>query len=771
MSLAPAHEIISYAGNGNGTFTQSNGNNNATTLIIGSEFTNSGAGTYNLQGGNLTTTGTQSLGNGSFTQTGGNNTLNGGTFAMGVVSAGNANYLLQSGNLTANNALEAVGYSGNGNFTQTGGTNFLNFNSNLYVGYALGSNGNYSLQNGTLSISIGSETIGNNGNGTFTQTGGTNVVTNASSSLHIAAIAGSSGTYNLQAGNLTASNEMVGDYGTGNFSHTGGNNTISGNLTIGNQNSGSYLLDNNASLAAAAESIGAAGNGNFTQYNGTNAVSASFVVGNFIGSTGNYTLANGNLTLTGATNEIIGNDGTATFVQNAGNNTIGGALYLAYDFSAGLARYTLNGGNLTTTGNELIGYSNSANFTQNGGVNTLGGSLFVSVWFTPTSYLLAAGTINATNVTVESAGTLTINSGLVNASTGTLQIFAPSGNFAGGTVIFTGGTLNIAALNTTGIPSNFQWTGGTLGLTAGVTFDPAASLGSTSSSFGNALTLNSGMSLIVTGNETIGGAGFFSLTLNKGALDTASGALTIAPAGILYQNGAPMNQNLLNQGGFTYGGGTFTGQVTNTGTATFLASFSPSNPLINSGTIAALPVGVTLTLFGSGLTNSGAVSLSGGSINGTINNSGLITGYGSLGSLTSAFTNTGVITQAGGNLLISTNLAPATNSGTFNLASGLTLQLTSVTVTNDGTFNLNSGTLNTASLFTNNADGVVIGPGKLVIPAFFNFGTLEVPNGPTTTSNFTNSGLIEMAGAGRTSAPQRRSSPMPESRPSKASER
>ena len=84
---------------------------------------------------------------------------------------------------------ENVGDTGNGSFTQSGGTNSCSF---FYVGANAGSSGTYSLSgSGPLSSSF--EWVGNSGTGAFTQTGGNN----SPSFLTIANNAGSSGAYSL----------------------------------------------------------------------------------------------------------------------------------------------------------------------------------------------------------------------------------------------------------------------------------------------------------------------------------------------------------------------------------------------------------------------------------------------------------------------------------------------------------------------------------------------------------------------------------------------
>ena len=82
---------------------------------------------------------------------------------------------------------------------QSGGTNTVAFY--LCLGNNSGDNGAYNLSGGSLAVSSGvlngAEYIGYNGNGVFTQTGGTHTVPVP---LYLGYNATGSGTYNLAAG-------------------------------------------------------------------------------------------------------------------------------------------------------------------------------------------------------------------------------------------------------------------------------------------------------------------------------------------------------------------------------------------------------------------------------------------------------------------------------------------------------------------------------------------------------------------------------------------
>ncbi len=227
-----------------GTVNQSGGTVSAASLTLGEiGSVPNGAGYYNLTGtGQLNVSGDESIGMfgyGQITQgaigdaglTG--NTVTGNLF-LGALDNIHPNtgstpragvYILNSGTLSTYNTI--VGSLGVGTFTQSGGTHTVT--NNLVVGdqsipsdpTACGgactsggpSEGMYNLIGGTLST--GSTIVGNYGNGTFTQNGGTHTVTG---NVTIAANPGSKGTYNLNGGVLNAASINNNDT----FNYSGG---------------------------------------------------------------------------------------------------------------------------------------------------------------------------------------------------------------------------------------------------------------------------------------------------------------------------------------------------------------------------------------------------------------------------------------------------------------------------------------------------------------------------------------------------------------------
>jgi len=128
-----------------------------------------------------------------------------------------------------------IGYNGTGNFNQSNGTNsstnthvgYLNGSigtytfsdgihsaSKLYLGTYIGSDGTYNLSGTAELTSTDQEIIGREGAGTFSQSGGTNVVNGG---LMFGELSGSYGRYSISSGILSTQELQVGSQGTGRF--------------------------------------------------------------------------------------------------------------------------------------------------------------------------------------------------------------------------------------------------------------------------------------------------------------------------------------------------------------------------------------------------------------------------------------------------------------------------------------------------------------------------------------------------------------------------
>jgi len=194
-------------------------------------------GTYDLNSGNLISPYEfiAMSNTGVFNQIGGSHAITGGlNFGHGIGSKGTYNLVL--GDLTA--GYEVLGYNdGAGEINQTGGVNDAGA---LILGVNLGSKGTYNLHDGQLITQY--QNIGDfSGVGEFSQFGGTNSI---ATNLCLGRLTGSSGSYTLSGGRLSAGNEYIGSQGNsgapGTFAQFAGLNAVDGTLTIGGASEGTY---------------------------------------------------------------------------------------------------------------------------------------------------------------------------------------------------------------------------------------------------------------------------------------------------------------------------------------------------------------------------------------------------------------------------------------------------------------------------------------------------------------------------------------------------
>ncbi len=455
---------------GTGTFNQTGGSHTITnTLSIGSFH---GSGTFNLDGGDLTTgtlelvsgefnlrggsfsTGSYQMigsnyypGTGIFNQSGGTNTASNIYLGLGT---GTGVYNLSDGVLTVARGLTVGGF-GSGTFNQTGGSSTA---ANLFVGANVGGNGTYNLIDGTLSTS-GNQYVGQAGTGTFNQTGGTNATAN----LFLGSSVLGNGTYNLSGGSLSASGDQyIGYLRTGTFYQTGGTNTAD-NLILGyNQaGSGTYSLSNGSLSATGTQYIGYSGNGAFNQTGGTNTTTNLFM-GYGSGGNGTYSLSNGSLSI--GSNQFIGNMGTGIFNQTGGTNATAN-LFLG-NSSSGNGTYNLSGGSLSASGDQYIGYSGAGAFYQTGGTNSTNRFYIGYELGASGTYNLSGGSLHSINSEyIGYSGTGTFNQ---TGGTNTTEQSINVGNYYNGTM--GSGTYNmiggsIIAGGESIIGGNFNQSGGT----------------------------------------------------------------------------------------------------------------------------------------------------------------------------------------------------------------------------------------------------------------------------------------------------------------------
>jgi len=417
-------------GSGNGTVNQTGGIVTVgDTLRVDGKGDGSTSGQYTLSGGALTstlTTGNLVVGDqgiGKFDQSGGTVNVNkaGETMYVGNGEGSTGTYTLSGGELNVTTSEEKIGGFGTGYFNQSGGVH--NFTGAMYLGdqststgeYHLtggtlaaggialgewggtgkffqdetvggssvttgwldlarqkGATGTYELSNGTLHVT-GGETVGSQGIGTFTQTGGTHTVDGLMTLGRFAEDTGNNigkgvGTYNLQGGTLNDS-LIVGDAGIGTFNNSGGTHNVTGDLTLGSQatGDGTYNLSGTGKLSVTGHvNDGDQGTGHIVQGAGTTAEAASLTLGTQIGSQGNYQLNGGSLHTTSGY-LVVGDQGHGTFTQTGGSVTADNVLVVGQSAaSTGSGTYTLSGGTVSS-GNFLAGDAGIGQFTNSGG--------------------------------------------------------------------------------------------------------------------------------------------------------------------------------------------------------------------------------------------------------------------------------------------------------------------------------------------------------------------------------------------------------------------
>ncbi|MBL0087204.1 MAG: choice-of-anchor D domain-containing protein [Ideonella sp.] len=485
---------------GPGSVLQTGGTFNAGVLRIGSSGSfNAGgslteASTYNLQAGQLNTTGTtlSLFGMGTFNHSGGEHNVTGNLVigsetafvdpfpALGRVLQGIYNL---SGGLLNVTGTTAVGAAANssGTFNQSGGIATLS--GALLIGKGENSNGTYNLSgtgelhvSGAMVVGHGDTNISSTLNGLFTQSGGTvsagelsiGGYIDSSDPQHLILNLGT-GRYVMSNGALNTDSTTVGNMSVGTFDQSGGVHTT-GSLSLGicggcngTNSDGLYNLTD-GSLIAGSESIGLFGRGSFIQLGGSNTVTGMLALGNGpivtpdvpggpdpIPRQGSYTLS-GNGTLTTDTT-VVGNQGVGFFTQNGGthnsNLVVVGAQNPLIERGCGdtcdvggpaQGTYAMNDGLLNAGRLEIGGSSNGAVqttinggnglFKQNGGVVTVTSGLGIGQFGGTGQYDLNAGMLSVTGTAYVSGN----STGKFNQTGGTFTAdFVNVGILAGGT--------------------------------------------------------------------------------------------------------------------------------------------------------------------------------------------------------------------------------------------------------------------------------------------------------------------------------------------------
>lgn len=372
-----------------GVFNQGGGIHNAYSLTLGSCGGCGGvnsSGTYNLYGGYLNTNGTtvSAYGEGIFNQDGGTHNVTSDLLVgtgPAVVGAPErkGTYNLSGGDLNiGNNTIIGAGNSGFpgepgalGHFYHTGGNH--NITGSLIIGQ-YGSEGSgtgvYELSEldtgeGFTESNLNTNTtvVGEGGSGLFNHYRGTHTIVN---DLNVGQNAGSTGTYNLYGGDLSAAIEVIGNQGTGTFKQTGGNNTVVYDLNLGQTatGDGSYELNGTGTLSTGRNlNVGVEGKGLFKQDGGSISVTEGLILGMMSGSNGHYELISGDVK-SGWVH--VGSSGEGIFDQSGGTNTTDSLVIGVIPGSSGT--YNMEGGTL-----------NAGNIYNKGDFNFTGGDIFANM--------------------------------------------------------------------------------------------------------------------------------------------------------------------------------------------------------------------------------------------------------------------------------------------------------------------------------------------------------------------------------------------------------
>jgi hypothetical protein len=737
-------QSVGYFGTNQSTLTQSGGTNNASNFItVGDQPGN--VGVYNLQDGviNAASMNVAWQGNGTFNQSGGTNNVT--SIRLGHEVGGNGTYNLTGGTLNAGGNTAGflngtvVGYSGTGSFVQTGGTHTItqgNF-TGLLLGYLPGSAGSYRLDNGTLNVNqqFAETFVGYLGTGTFTQNGGTHNAYYMTTGY----VLGGSGVYTMNNGALNVTAEYEGWYGNGTFNQTAGTHN-SNYLFMGyNANgtnaaaTGAFNLSGGTLTVSVVEQIGLDGSGTFIQNGGSHSVtnvspgiSSGLSLGLNTKGLGSYTLNLGDLTVAG--DENVGYQGTGTFTQNGGSHTVGGRLYVAA-LTGSAGTFNLNGGTLTAPALNngtfsMAGGNYSGAFTNAGTFNYSSGGFTGSLTQTTLGNLnvsgplsVSAGVTNAGNITIFANGSLSAGAPGFNNDGGSITLYG--GSLLGINPIVNGGAIN--GYGTIGGDNLFTNNGLLTQFGGNLTFSK------TGGSVNNGqITLASGRQLLLstplTNNATLdlGGAivnGAAALRNSASGLITGPGTVSVPftnagtlliPAGQINVQRAFLNTGSIQLNDFT--SHLVGGAASNTGTIQGFGTVS--NAITNDGTIEAIggtlvlsaplqnnPAGILRAgtgaklLLSSGLlvnaglpVNAGIVNLAGGTFDNNgfpLNNTGQLSGFGTFA--TGGMTNNGAIFLTGGNTTVNGAVnnpaghkisvrynpalftGPVVNSGTFEV--------------------------------------------------------------------------------------------------------
>lgn len=303
--------------NNNGTAQTTTTSNVCLNLYLGAN--SATTGTLDIQAGSALTVGANAyIGNsgaGTVNQAGGTNTI-GGTMYIGANAGSSGVYNLNGGILSI--GADISNGAGTGTLNIDGGTLTLSGNTidvdNLNLGNAAGRTGTFTLNTGKY-LTVGTETIGRSGQGTFTQAGGTATISGA---LYMGTNAGSTGIYDVNGGRVNINGNIIDGSGHSEVDISAGTVNFNGSsasldkLLVGDTagQSAIFNMGSSKTLTAGTLEVGTYGTGTFTQNGGTVTITATdFYIGRYAGSSGTYTMNGG--TITGTASMIIENNASA----------------------------------------------------------------------------------------------------------------------------------------------------------------------------------------------------------------------------------------------------------------------------------------------------------------------------------------------------------------------------------------------------------------------------------------------------------------------------
>jgi large repetitive protein len=663
---------------------------------------------------------------------------------------------------------------------------------------ALTTSGSMTISNGaTLSVAgalgLGGQiAIG----GTLTETGNTQINNAGTVTLSAGALKDTGGGGIANTGTITSTGASTLAGGTGGISNSGTLNVTSGTLSTsgGLFNYVSMTISNGATLNAA-DAFYNSSSGQIT-LNGTMAVTDTQL------SSANY----GTISLSaGALSSTLSiyNYGTLTssgasklgtfYNDNAGQITITGTLTVTGNqfASANHGSISLSAGTLTSLGLYNYGAVTSTGastlsgfFENDGTLNVASGALSVTGSFALSNkagsiVMLsnAALTDTAAGIanygTISGSGTVTIGNAAGTHLTGAGTVMASNGTLTLVGTIDTGQTFAIATATasdlkfagtaTTAAPISITDSHQTLEIASGGSLTINAQESITNGTVvlaGGTLTDSSGINLgsgaTLTGFGTVNGP-----ITNSSALTATGGKLTVAanltnnvPGTVSVASGATLSISgtLSNSGQIAISGTlTETGQFGNAGT---IALSSGVLSTVGIGSNGAITSSGASTLAGgaSGLSNSGALSVTSGtlSMTGALSNSGS-----TLISTGATLATTGALTNFGGQILIQGLLRDTSSSalnnisaGTIALSNGGALTDTTAGIANNGTIS-GSGTVtigNAAGTHLTGAGTVMASNGTLTL-----VGTIDT--GQTFAIATATASDLKFAGTATTAAP------------------